>query len=104
MKAIHAGVLALMTSVAFVPFASGAETLDCNIGTLAATELGGYYVSTARREVWREDNGVPGLQIRAYGCADGRVIPADQCMAIDPFTGVNQQLLCAAAAGSSSLP
>lgn len=105
MKAIHAALLATITTASFVPFASGADASGCDVRTLAAQALpGGYYVSSVRREVWQEDNALPGLQIRATGCADGRLIPADQCLASDPFTGANQQALCALAAASETLP
>lgn len=103
MKAIHAGVLAMLTTVAFVPVANG-ETAACSPSTLLAQELpGGYYVSSFRREIWQEENGFAGLQIRAYTCSDGSIIPPDQCLAVDPFTGLNQQAICALAASDDTL-
>lgn len=104
MKAIHAGILALVALGSTVPVTAGADAAAaCTVPRLSATQLeGGYYVAPGRGEIWEEENGWPGLQIRSYSC-NGNVIPADACLLVNPLTGLTQEVFCAMAIANSLL-
>lgn len=96
----------MVTTLAFVPVSAGETTAaTCTPPALSGTTQlpGGYYISPLREEIWKEENGRAGLQIRAYTCSDGKVIPPDQCLALNPFTGALQQVLCTLAFASETL-
>lgn len=65
---------------------------------------GGHHVSAARNEVWKETNGAPGIQIRSFTCADGRVIPPDQCVVLNQAAGAVQIVGCIEGSVAAALP
>lgn len=78
---IRAILVALLVLVPLSVVSAG-TTSGCS--ALGATSVGEFYIAAGRGELWRESNGVPGLQIRSTaGCA----APPDECILLHPVNG-----------------
>lgn len=78
----------LVVALLAIPLApaAGVRAAACAPPIQSATALPeGIYFNSFANEIWQEDNGFPGLQIRAYGCDDGTTVPPDQCISRCPL-------------------
>lgn len=74
-------LLALIFATTFVPALGSADHAKCPGAITGTTRVSGdYYYSTARVEIWKEDNGWPGIQVSRCYNPDYGYIEADICV------------------------